>query len=186
MLGDAIDGIGLESFRPRREIGFRIQHDRFEIRLVKGLDARGQRAVAEDEDRRAVFAGDPRRFDGDVKAILDSGGSQDDARAVSVAAEDRLVKVALLDVGRQTGTRSAALDIDNDERNLRHRSPADGLRLQRNPRPGAAGDGEIAGIRKPEGHRDRGQFILAWTKSPPYLGNSLRKISMMVDQGVIG
>jgi hypothetical protein len=76
----------------------RILHQLLELRLVERFDARRERGVAEDEDGRAVFARDPRCFDGDVEAVFDGLRREHDARAVAVAAEDRLVQVALLDV----------------------------------------------------------------------------------------
>jgi hypothetical protein len=83
----------------------RILHQLLELRLVEGFDACRERGVAEDEDGRAVFARDPRGFDGDVEAVFDGLRREDDARAVAVAAEDRLVQIALLDVGREAGAR---------------------------------------------------------------------------------
>jgi len=78
-----------------------------------------------------------------------------------VTAKDGLVKVALLDVGGEAGARTAALDIDDDERDLCHGSPADGLGFERDSGAGAACDGQVAGIGKPEGHRNGAQLILA-------------------------
>ncbi len=70
------------------------------------------------------------------------------------------MQIALLDVGRQTGARPAALNITNDERHFRHRRPADRFRFQRNARPGAAGDGEISGKGKTEGQGYRAELVL--------------------------
>ena len=83
-----------------------------------------------------------------------------------MTAEDGLVKVALLDIGRQTGARAAALDIDNDERDLRHRGPADGLRLSEMPGPALPVTARWPPIGKAERHRDGGQFILALDEQP--------------------
>ena len=159
VLRDAVERVGLVTVA-RSQVRLRIDHQLGQIRLVEGLDARGERRVAEDENRRAVFARDARGFDRDVEAILHRPGREHDARAVAVAAVDGLEEVALLDVGRQAGARAAALHIDDDERDLRHRGPADRLRLQRDAGTGAAGDGEVAGIRKAERNRDGGEFVL--------------------------
>src|SRR5436190_18447860 len=134
------------------------------MRFVEGLDARGQRRIAQDENGRAVFPGDARGFDRDVKTIFHGGRGENDARAVAVPAVDRLEKIALLDVGREAGARPAALDINNNERHLGHRRPADRLGLQRNARAGAAGDGEIAGKGEAERERDGAELVLGLDK----------------------
>ena len=65
-------------------------HQLGQIRFVEGFDPRRQRCVAQDENRRAVFARDADRFDRDVETILHARCGEHDARAVAVAAEDRL------------------------------------------------------------------------------------------------
>ena len=160
MLRDLIDRIGLEASRARRKIQFRIDHQILQLRFVERFDPRRQRGVAQNENRRAVFARDARRFDRDVETIFHRRGRQHDARAVAVPAENRLKQIALLDVGRQAGARSAALHVDNDERHLRHRRPADRFGLERDAGTGAAGDGEISRERKAERDRDRAEFVL--------------------------
>src|SRR5436190_7707601 len=134
------------------------------MRFVEGLDARGQRRIAQDENGRAVFASDARGFDRDVKTIFHGGSGENDARAVAVPAVDRLEKIALLDVGREAGARPAALDINNNERHLGHRRPADRLGLKRNAGAGAAGDGEIAGEGEAERERDGAELVLGLDK----------------------
>ena len=79
-------------------------------------------------------------------------------------AVDRLEKIALLDVGREAGARPAALDINNNERHLGHRRPADRLGLERNAGAGAAGDGEIAGEGEAERERDGAELVLGLDK----------------------
>src|SRR5882724_565596 len=134
------------------------------MRFVEGLDARGQRRIAQDENGRAVFAGDARGFDRDVKTIFHGGSGENDARAVAVPAVDRLEKIALLDVRGQAGARPAALDINNNERHLGHGGPADRLGLKRNAGAGAAGDGEIAGEGEAESERDGAELVLGLDK----------------------
>ena len=132
---------------------------------------------------RAMRAG----FDRDVETIFDCSCREDDARAVAVPAIDRLEQIALLDVGRQAGARSAALDIDDDERDLGHRRPADGFGLERNAGAGAAGDGEIAGDRKIRARsRPRPARPRPARRARRISGSSLRRISMTDDHGVIG
>src|ERR1700730_11130718 len=74
------------------------------------------------------------------------------------------MQIALLNIGRQTGARAAALNITNDNWNLGHRCPADRFALERNPRTSAAGDGEITGIRKPERQRNCPELVLGLHK----------------------
>ena len=113
-----------------RQVRFRIDHQTRELRFFEGLDASGERGIAQNENRRAVFAGDARGFDRDVETILDPFGSEDDARAVAMTAVDRLVQIALFDVGWEAGARAAALNVKDDERDLGHRGPADRFRLE--------------------------------------------------------
>ncbi len=75
-------------------------------------------------------------------------------------------KIALLDVGRQPGARSAALHVDDDERDLGHRRPTDCFGLERNAGAGAAGDREISRDRKTECDRDRSQLVLGLDEKP--------------------
>src|SRR5204863_6164827 len=92
-----------------------------------------------------------------------------DARAVAVTAEDRLMQIALLDVGRQTGARPAALNVANDDRDLGHRRPTNRFGLERNPRASAARHSEIPAVRTSEGDRDRCQFVFGLDKNPAIL-----------------
>ena len=96
----------------------------------------------------------------DVEAILHRRGRENDARAVAVPAVNRLVQIALLHIGREARARSAALHVDNDERHLRHGSPADRFGLERDAGTGAAGDGEVAREREAERDRDRAKLVL--------------------------
>src|SRR6202022_311349 len=88
-----------------------------------------------------------------------------DARTVPVTPENRLMQIALLDIGRQTGARPAALNITNDDWNLGHRSPADRFALERDPRTGAAGDGEITGVGETKRERNRTQLVFGLHKN---------------------
>src|SRR5438552_17277173 len=82
---------------------------------------RRQRSIAQNENRRAVLARDPGSFDCDVKTIFHCLSREHDAWAVAVSAIDRLMQIALLDIGRQSGPRPAALDIASVMWGLRHR-----------------------------------------------------------------
>src|SRR5207249_10250604 len=99
-------------------------------RFIKSFDARSEGGVAQDENRRAVLARDPRRFDRDIETIFDCRCCEHDARAVAMSAINRLMQIALLDIRRQTCARSAALNITNNERDLGHGGPADRFGLE--------------------------------------------------------
>ena len=113
VLCDLIDWIRLEGLA-RCQIRFWIDHQLRQIGLIECFDARGQRRIAQNENRCAVFARDPSCLDRDVKTIFHARCREHDARAVAVAAEDRLMQIALLDVSRQTGARTAPLNVTND------------------------------------------------------------------------
>src|SRR5207245_3936218 len=83
-----------------------------------------------------------------------------DTWTVAVAAKDRLMQIALLHVGGQTGARPAALNVANDERDLGHRRPADCFGFERDARPRAARHGEITGVRTTKRDRNRRQLVL--------------------------
>src|SRR6266446_9938416 len=94
MLGDALEIIRLEPALTWFEIRFRIDHQLSEIGFIESFDARGQRGVAQNENRRAVFARDPRRFDRDVKTIFHGRCRENNAPTVTVSAVNRLMQIA--------------------------------------------------------------------------------------------
>src|SRR5271165_7427787 len=146
MMCDPLQGIRLVPTGARGEVRLRILHKRFQIGFVECFDPCGERAVTQNENRGAEFAGDPRSFQRDVEAIFDRGSSKHNPWTVAVAAENRLVKIALFHIGWQTCARSPTLNIYYNERDLRHRRPTDRLGLERNARSGAPRYRKIAGI----------------------------------------
>src|SRR5207244_8316289 len=120
------------------------------IRFIERFNSCSERSIAQNEDWGAVLTRDPGRFDCDIKTIFHCLSRENDARTIAVSAIDRLMQIALLDVGRQSGARPTALNIANEKWDLRHRSPADRFGFKGNSWPSAARDSEIAGIRKPE------------------------------------
>ena len=123
MLSATVERVGFEIGVRARQDRVRILHQFREIRFVERLDPRGERRVAEDDDRSAVLTGDARRLDRNVEAILDGRGRKHGARTIAVAAEDRLIEIALLDIGGQARAGPAPLDVDHDERDFGHRAP---------------------------------------------------------------
>src|SRR5215471_18361984 len=97
-----------------------ILHQGFQIGFVKCFDSSCERAIAEHENRGAVFTCDPGGLQGNIKAIFDGGGRENNPRTVAVAPEDGLIEVALFDICRQPRTWTPALDVDNNQRNFRY------------------------------------------------------------------
>ena len=120
--------------------------------IAPGLGAVGEVAVGQQHHRGAVGDGDPDGLDGRVEAVAGGLGRDDRHRRLAVAAEHRLEQVGLLGLGRQAGRGTAALDVDDDERQLGHDGQADRLGLERHARARGGGDAEVAGV----GRTDRG------------------------------
>src|SRR6266581_5833505 len=116
VLCDTLKIVGLETALARCEIGLRVDYQLRKIGFVKRFDPRGERGVAQNKNWRAVFARDPGRFNRDVETIFHARCRQHDARTVAVTAVDRLMQIALHNVCRKPGARSAALNIADDER----------------------------------------------------------------------
>ena len=124
------------------------------------LGAVGEVAVGEQHHRRAVGDRDPGRLDGGVEAVARRLRRHDRDRGLAVAAEHRLQQVGLLGLGRQSGRRAAALDVDDQQRQLGHHGQADRLGLERDARPGGGGDAERAGERRADRGTHAGDLVL--------------------------
>src|SRR6266550_7565915 len=118
VLRDTLELIRLEAALAWCEIGLRVDHQLRKIWLVERFDTRGERRVAQNKNRRTVFARDPGRFNRDVETIFDARCCKHNTRTVAVAAEDRLMQIALLNVGGQACAWAAALNVANDEWDL--------------------------------------------------------------------
>ncbi len=99
------------------------------------LGAVGQIAVGQQDDRRHVLDGDAHRLEGRTEAVGGRHRRDDRNRRLAVAPEHGLQQVRLLGLGRQPGRRPAALDVDDDHRQLDHHREPDGLRLEAMPGP---------------------------------------------------
>src|SRR5258707_15245958 len=91
VLRDTLEIVRLETALAWCEIGLRVDYQLRKIGLVERFDARGERGVAQNKNRRAVFARDPGRFNRDVETIFHARCCEHNARTVAVAAEDRLM-----------------------------------------------------------------------------------------------
>src|SRR5205823_13287956 len=185
MLSTRVDRVRLKSLA-WREVRFRIGYQCRKSRFIQRFRSRSERSIAQNKHRRAVLARNPGRFDCDVDTIFHCLGREHDARAVTVSAIDRLMQIALLDVGWQSGARPTALNIANKKWNLRHRSPADRFGFKGNSWPSTARYRQIPGIGKPNAIETAPGLASACPKNSPFLGHLRRKVPMTEDQGVIG
>ena len=124
------------------------------------LGAVGEHAVGQQHHRRAVGDRDPDGLQGRVEAVAGRARRDDRDRGLAVAPEHRLQQVGLLGLGRQSGRRATALDVDDQQRELGHHRQADRLRLQRDARAGGRGHAEAAGERRADGGADAGDLVL--------------------------
>ena len=106
-------------------------HERgLDLRIVRhGRDAPGLGAVAQEtlrqeDDRGHVLQGYLRGIEGRIEAVRGRMRGHDRDRAFAVATVEGLGEVGLLGLGREAGRRAAALDVDDDQRQLGHERPA--------------------------------------------------------------
>lgn len=85
-----VERVGLEIGAALREVRLRVDHEAGQVRLVKRLDAGGERLVGEDQDGRAVLPGDAAGLQRDIEAVLDILRREHDPRCVAMAPVDRL------------------------------------------------------------------------------------------------
>ena len=102
-----------------RDVGQRV-----DVGQLPRLGAVGEVAVGQQDHRRAVLEGDPGRLDRGVEALRRAVAGDDRQRRLAVAAVQREVEVGRLGLGGQAGRRAAALDVDDQQRQLDRRSPA--------------------------------------------------------------
>ena len=96
-----------------------------DVGQAPGLGAVGQIAVGEEEHRGAVLHGDADRLDGRLEAVRGRHGGHDGHRGLAVAAVHGVEEVGLLGLGGQSGRGAAALDVDDEERELEADGHAD-------------------------------------------------------------
>ena len=100
------------------------------------------------------------RLDRGPEARRGRVGSDDRERCLAVSAVHRVQQVRLLRLGRQSGGRTAALDIDDDQRELERQAQPDRLGFQVETGTGCGRDAEMTGEGCSDRHRDRGDLIL--------------------------
>ena len=102
-------------------------------------------------------------FESHSEAVGRTGGCNHCDRRLAVAAIERLHKVGLFGLRRQTGRRTATLHVDNDERQLGHHCQADTFALERQTGAGSRGDSKVAGKRSTDCGADTGYLIFHLT-----------------------
>ena len=155
-----VAGVGLEGLvRRLREV-------RVDLRQRAGVGdpprlARvGQEQVGEQDHRRAVADGDPRRLVGGLEALARRGGRHHRQRRLAVAAVDGHQQVRLLGLGRHAGRRAGALHVDDDQRQLERDRQPDRLGLEVHARAARGGDAEAAAERRAQRHAGGGDLVL--------------------------
>ena len=84
----------------------------------------------------------------------------DRQRRLAVAAVHRHQQVGRLGLGGQAGRRAAALDVDDEQRQLEADGQAHRLGLQRHARAARGGDAEVAAVGRADGGADAGDLVL--------------------------
>ena len=69
-------------------------------------------------------------------------------------------QVGRFGLGRQTGRRTAALDVDDDQRQFEADGEADGLRLERHAGTTRRGDPQMAAVGRTQRRADRCDLVL--------------------------
>ena len=120
----------------------------------------GDATVGEQDHRRHVFHGEAKRLEGAVEAVGRGVGGDHRHRALAVPAEHGLQQVGLLDLGRQSGRRAAALHVDDHQRQFDHHRQAHGLRLERHAGARRGGEAQRPAERRADGRADAGDLVL--------------------------
>ena len=123
------------------------------------LAAVAQVAVGEQDDGGHVLEGYLGGVEGPVEAVGRARGGDDHQGSLAVAAIEGLVEIALLGLGGQTCGGTAALHVDDDERQLGHHGKTQGLALQRKAGARGAGAGEGTGVAGADGAADTGNLV---------------------------
>ena len=92
-----------------------------------------------------------------------------------MAAKAGDVQIALFHVGGHASGRATALDVDDNQRNLRHHRPTDRFPLKRNARARGPGDGTTSAPTGANGHGDRSDFVFALDENTVVFGQFASK-----------
>ena len=106
-----------------------------------------------------VFERDFGGLEGHVEAVGRGRGGQHDNGRLAVAAVEGLQQVGLFRLGGQAGRGSAALHVDDDERQFGHDGETYGFALQGETGSRGRGGGQVAGEAGADGGAYAGDFV---------------------------
>ena len=129
--------------------------------------------IGEDEDGDLELLGDVERLDRRVETVLDVRAGEDDPRRVAVSPEEALEEVGLLALGRIARRGAAALHVDDDDGNLRHRGQAEHLDHQGKARAGGRRHRLDAGKGRSDDGADRRELVLGLEEGAAGAGHPL-------------
>ena len=98
-----------------------------QVRLGERFNSGGESLIGQNDHGATVIASQLTGFNRHVETILHVFRSNDDSRAVTVTAIDRLHQIALFHTGGKAGTGAAALDVYDNQRQFRHAAVAERL-----------------------------------------------------------
>ena len=116
--------------------------------------------VGEQDHRRAVGDRDAHRLEGGVEAVARRLGRDDRQRRLAVPPVHREQEVGLLDLGGQARRGSAALHVDDEQRQLQADREADRLALEVDARTARRRHPERAAVARADRRGDRGDLVL--------------------------
>ena len=119
----------------------------------------GDIAIGQQHHRSHILDRDPHRLDRYVEAIRRRTCRKHRDRRIAVTAIDRLIQIRLLGLGRQAGRGTAALRVDDDERELGHDRKPHRFALERDARARRGSDAELSRVRRADRGSDRGDLI---------------------------
>ena len=116
--------------------------------------------VEHDEDGRLQPVGEVEGLRGELEAFARVLGEEEHVLGVAMGGVGAGEDVRLLRAGRHAGRRAAALDVEDDRRDLGEIGEADELLHQRDAGAGGRGEGAGAVPGGADHHADRGELVL--------------------------
>ena len=140
---------------------------RFDVRHVRHLgDAEqlgtvAEVAVGEQDDGSHVLQGNLGGIISPVETVGAGRSSHDYQGSLAVTAVQSLVQVALLGLGRKTRGRTAALDVNDDERQFHHHSQTESFTLQGETGTRGGGASQSASVGCADGGANACDFVFS-------------------------
>ena len=150
-------GVGVVGRRGERGVD---RGERVDVGDAPGLRAVREVRVREQDHRRAVGDRDADRLERRVEAVARRLRRHDRQRGLAVAPVHREQEVGLLDLRGQTRRGPAALDVDDEQRQLEADREADRLALEVDARAARGRHAERAAVARPDRRGDRRDLVL--------------------------